>query len=1099
MQLIGQVIVRGLVTSSSDGYPISGVKITARGSFYSMSRTNKKGEYEIEIPLNASGLKFSKAGFLSETAGLGGRTIDIELKYDPAYKVIVKDSVTRLISRIDFQSESNHPSFFNKLAGSKLFFSTASRSVNDSIFAEIGYGLTQSIGSGSVYRQVFTGSSLNPAFRNNLNEILAGKVSGLKPNGWSEISLDQTGSLSFRGQGGFTAGRAPVYMVDGTMVNDISAINYNEIESVTVMPGSASAALLGSRAVGGAVLITTKSTSGHAGKERIELNSSLKFSNVYMLPEYQNEYAGGIVGDMYQYSYRNGIDPVEWAPLDGKYYHDYSNDENWGPKMIGQEYIPWYAWYTGTKYTAKTALLNPQPDNVRDFYNTGLETSNTVSLVKDIDNMSIRVSGGNRNYSGLIPNSMKNSTFFGLKASFDLVKWLRLKTGINFFSSRQNGEFDEAYGNMTSGTFNSWFHRDVEMSKLREFASYRTDYGPFSSWLHNNPTSWDPSYPMTFYGGYGTINPFTYFNITDLPVHNDKLYGFLSADISLFKGVKLHFTYRRNESTGWYEIKSPIYIYTNTQPVYQGFGNGYFETGTSYQTNDNYEGSLNFERKISGFTISANAGFDIYSYLYRYNSANTNNGLILDHFYTISNSRDLPTINVGRYRQRTNSFFIRGNAGYHDFLFAEAVLRREYHSTLPMEHNFIDLYSVGGTLVFTKVLRLPYMSFGKLRLSSCKIPSSIGIYSYPGISYGINVYQWNSNQSQTVGNAMVSSDISGSTERQTEAGADIGFLKGRISMSFTRWWGRETRIPVSQYISSFSGFTSFLKNSGVIEKSGTDFIFSGIPFNGERFTWSSSLLFSMLTKEKVVQTSDGNDILYSEGPNWGPGMYMQVNQPWGILIGSGMKTNSRGLPYLTSSGTYVSVSDKHFGSVIPKFTGGFQNTFHFLKNFSATLNLDFQKGGKFFSVSDMWGTYSGLTARTAGLNDKGNPVRDHVADGGGVHVSGVDQFSGLPVDYYVEAEYYFESLYYQRIFDFFIYDASYIKLRELSIEYRIPVEKLGFGKVISDAAVTFFAQNPLMIWSKQKNFDPSELTGIYGENAMFPSVRSFGMNLRLVF
>jgi hypothetical protein len=228
-------------------------------------------------------------------------------------------------------------------------------------------------------------------------------------------------------------------------------------------------------------------------------------------------------------------------------------------------------------------------------------------------------------------------------------------------------------------------------------------------------------------------------------------------------------------------------------------------------------------------------------------------------------------------------------------------------------------------------------------------------------------------------------------------------------------------------------------------------------------------------------------------------MVAATGERWGEMYGSGMKTDANGKPLLNTDGTYVADPKKYFGSAVPDFTGGWQNSVIMFNCLTVNINFDYQVGGKFFSLSDMWGTFSGLTARTAVLNDKGNPIRDQVTDGGGVHIFGVDATSGKDVDYYIDAQDYFHNLYNNRIFDGNVYDASYLKIRELSIGYTLPVEKVRIDKIISGATISLFAQNPWMIFASQRNFDPSELSKPGGEFAQYPGVKSFGMNIKVVF
>ncbi len=175
-----------------------------------------------------------------------------------------------------------------------------------------------------------------------------------------------------------------------------------------------------------------------------------------------------------------------------------------------------------------------------------------------------------------------------------------------------------------------------------------------------------------------------------------------------------------------------------------------------------------------------------------------------------------------------------------------------------------------------------------------------------------------------------------------------------------------------------------------------------------------------------------------------------------------------------------------------------KNTFNF-KNFVAQINIDYSKGGKYFSLSDFWGSFSGLTARTVGLNDKGNPIRDAVADGGGIKVMGVDA-DGKDVEYYVEAQDYHHQFRSRNISEMSVYDLDFIKLREVSVGYKIPVQKIGsLSKYVQNATFSLVARNPWLIYAQNRDFDPSEMSAKYGEDGQMPGTRSFGFNLSVGF
>ena len=199
-----------------------------------------------------------------------------------------------------------------------------------------------------------------------------------------------------------------------------------------------------------------------------------------------------------------------------------------------------------------------------------------------------------------------------------------------------------------------------------------------------------------------------------------------------------------------------------------------------------------------------------------------------------------------------------------------------------------------------------------------------------------------------------------------------------------------------------------------------------------------------------------------------------------------------------NTGQYIRDADKHWGSVVPKTTGGLINTLTY-KDFVLNFSLDYQIGGKFFSLSESWGWFSGLFAETADTNDKGNNVRDAVANGGGVHVVGVSSADEkTPVDKYISGFKYFHQFYSRQIAEPFIHDLTYVKVREASLGYRIPVKKIGnISKYVQGATISIIARNPWIIHRDSKNFDPSEISGVQGEDGQLPGTRSLGASLKL--
>src|SRR6185295_5006609 len=252
------------------------------------------------------------------------------------------------------------------------------------------------------------------------------------------------------------------------------------------------------------------------------------------------------------------------------------------------------------------------------------------------------------------------------------------------------------------------------------------------------------------------------------------------------------------------------------------------------------------------------------------------------------------------------------------------------------------------------------------------------------------------------------------------------------------------------------------------------------------FTWSTTANFGILLSNPVEETdTSGNRVQISTGAQFQgivpPKVYQVKGKSWGQLIGTAIKRNSDGIAEVDpATGFYVGQDNHDFGSVVPKFTGGIVNTLTY-KNFILNFSIDYQVGGKFFSLSEMWGTYSGLLAPTAATNDKGWNVRDDVSVGGGVHVVGVSSVDEhTPVDMYVNAQDYFHGLGGgNAISDYFLHSLTYVKLREVGVGYNLPVTKFGV-KWIKGITATVIARNPLMIYRETRNFDPSEITAVQG-------------------
>jgi TonB-linked SusC/RagA family outer membrane protein len=1054
-------VVTGTVTSKTDGLPLPGASIVVKGT-----KTGTQSDAGGTFTLNVSGpnviLVFSSLGF---------KTIEV-----PASSNTM---------RIAFEPDANQLS---------------------EVVVTGAFGTTQTSRSSTTNAQVVSSQKLNTIRQTDLNNALAGKVSGIQVRSQSVAALGRETEVRLRGASGFGTGSGALYVVNGTILPNANDLNLDDVESITVLQGPAATAQFGSQAANGAIVITLKKGIKAQGIG-VVVNIGAQIDKVAYLPSYQNLYAGGANPELTTYRWKDG-DPLEWKALDGKGYADYSDDSSWGPKMEGQEYIPWYAWYPGSKYSYKTSSLLPKPDNSKDFFNTGVTLNNSVSISQATDNLSFKLTYGNQDVQGLIPNSKLKKNMVNVITSYDITRKLNIAADISYVNRALHGDISDDYGNQSTGSFNQWYHRNIDMGIMKELRGLKSPQGQFASWNHGNPDSYDPNNPIGFYGANYWYNFYTYFDQTNTINSRDRLYGNIRLTYKISDDLSIAGTYRKQQYSEWTEEKISTSLETSATQTGQ---KGYYNTANLFYNRENIEFLATYKKTLGNFSINANGGSDFFNAMYKLNSANTNNGLSVPDLYAISNSVNAPSVINTRREEKYRALFAKASVGYKNLLFVDATVRNDWFSTLPQADNSVLSKSFGASFLFSDLLKnLSWLSSGKLRASWGEIPLALGTtndtfgaYRYPGGAYTINQFKWNDGLLMTSPDILTDPNISGAVSRQSEIGLDVSFLKNRVGFSATYWQGVDKNFPYTLALNGASGYTGLLTNIGEIKREGFELQLNGRPVDIRNFSWNVSATWSPLIKNDIVELSKEYGITRTASIGGVrrqelPYLIHIEGKRWGRIYGNGIKRHANGQPEVTADGAYVNDPNVDYGSVLPKHTGGFQNTFNIFNNFTVGANLDWQIGGKFVSLSNMWGSFSGLTERTAAMNDRGHNVRDAVANGGGVKVVG-ENAAGQPVSYYVDAKTYYQGLYNNRIFDEYVYDLTYVKLREISVGYNIPVKKLGMGKYIQNANFSVVARNPVLIYSKTKDFDPSEIDALVGETGQLPGTRGFGFNLRVGF
>ncbi len=942
----------------------------------------------------------------------------------------------------------------------------------------------------------------------NIKTAIAGKVAGVQIQSQAGSKLGQAGKIRIRGAISLTSDSDPLYIVDG-VPTDPNNIDMDNVASLNVLKGPNATALYGQRADAGVVVITTKK--GSKGGVGVELSSSITFENVANLPNYQNLYGGGYEGEASWGTFGNELPiswyPSEWSVFQGKRYIVWDNnyaDESWGPKFDGQEYIPWYAWWPDSPYFGQTAKYEAQPNNIKDFYDTGVTLKNSVALSGGSDTFRGRISFTDLDQTGITPYTKLDKQFLSTSFDFDVTDKFNVATTLNFTTSKVQGDFGDGYGNQTSGSFNSWFSRGIDVNKLRELKDLKTPDGYSASW-----NWWGPDYYAYFGGGFKKpafwFNPYFYMEQYDNIDKNDNFVGSVNLTYKFNDQWELKGGVSRNQR----EYKNEYYVpytisYSAAPELYNSWSNS-FGVWKSSSIENNYNALLTYKNKFGDFDLDAFIGGNIRINKYDRVSAQMDTGaktggLIIPDVFDFANAGITPTPQTYKSQKEVRSIYTKASVGYQNMLYLDATYRRDWSSALPSNQNGYGYASVGTSFIFSELMDDDsILNFGKFRAGWAQVGNDLGAYLIDP-SYPLSSKPYNGISMEYTSTTIIDPNIKPALNTSFEVGFDTKFIGSRIGLNFTYY--KENRkddiIPIS--VPRGTGYNSFLTNAGESERKGVEITLTGTPFKNDNFTWESTLNYGQNTTTVISLPGDLQSL---EAPG-GTGAFgfvsviHELGNEWGQLKGAAIKRDASGNPILQSNGKYVVEQGQYLGSVLPDFTGGFINTFRY-KDFSLTAAIDFQKGGKFFSLSEQWGEYSGLLEETAAINDRGANVRDALADGGGVHVTGVD-VNGNPVDTYITATDYFGQFYGNRLAEPFIHDASFIKLRDISLTYNLP--KKFLKNTFTGASISLVGRNLWLIAVSDDNkhgWDPSELSETYGENGQLPGTKSYGMNIKLTF
>ena len=920
--------------------------------------------------------------------------------------------------------------------------------------------------------QEISGESISEAGQNNALSALSGNVAGVQVT--SPSSMGGSTRITMRGISSLTGENRPLIIVDGipldnTNINDVNTqrgaggrdygdpafdINPDDIESVTVLKGGPAAALYGSRASNGVIIYTTKQAK--RGRTSVELNTGISFESIYIMPNLQDSYGGGLA------------DTFETVTINGRTYNiaDYGMDESWGPKYDPNlMYLPWNAFDPefASDYLKEIPWVAPKHD-VDSFFDTGITLTNNISVSKSFDNSNLRVSYTNTDISGILPNSSIKKHNFTINANSQLSDKLKVETVMNFVQTHGFNRPEQGYGdNSVAQKFFQWGQRQLDFSKLKD---YKLANGQQRSW---NRTAWNDPTPLYSDNPYWTV----YENIAQ--DKRNRFFGNVGLTYDLTDN--LYVVGKVYADIYSQDNESRVAVGSQSVPDFTVFNRNFSEF--------NYEGRLHWNPRISDdFTLNTFAGVNRRETKYKDLTGTTVGGLIIPNFYNLNNSVETAEADNFEYWKRVNSMFASASLGFRDTFFLEATARNDWFSTVS-EDQFYP--SVTGSLVFSNLINAPWLSFGKLRAGWANVASDTGPYQLS--NYVDQASNFGGDPRYTLQTRFNNPNLRPELKDTKEIGLEMNFFKNRFGFDVTYYHVDITDGILPLAVDPSTGYASLMINAGQMTNKGIEAMAFLTPVKTTDFSWDMNWNFAKNENMVVKLHEDAKTLQLTNAP-FRARLLAIEGQPYGQIYGTDFTYDANGNKIVSNSGRgYVPSAITNLGSTLPDYNMGLRNSFRY-KNARLSFLFDMQKGGKYFSTSHMWGMYSGMIEEST-LN--GNREAGIVLPG--VKADGTQNTTVISAQRY-------GAMHYNTVDALNVFDADYIKLRDITLSYDLP--KSLVGNAVDGIRISAFGRN-LLAWNLDwKGMDPENTSygsgNIQGlEGGSLPSTRQYGVNVNIKF
>lgn len=891
----------------------------------------------------------------------------------------------------------------------------------------------------------------------NIGNALSGKVAGVSVSG-NSTGLGGSSRVIIRGTASITGNNQPLYIVDGVpldnsnqgnagqwggmdMGDGLNAINADDIENIQVLKGAAASALYGYRGGNGVIMITTKSGKGQQGLG-IELNNNFTANSIYDYRDFQEVYGQGT----------RGVKPSSASSASSSY------NSSWGSKMDGSEAIN----RLGNPYSYSAV------DNWKNFYRTGLTNQTSLAVSGSDEKISYRL-GVNNVYEGsTLPNANSNQRGLNLNTTYKITPRVQLGMNMNYMF-----EFVKNRANISDGNGNT------NASLLYLANSY--DVRWLEPAVNADGNELLPGQENVYFN-----NPY----FLQYRKSNNSTRKRLTGGLNL-----------RYDITDWLYVQGAAtrdgynLAFKQIQPKGAAADvNGYIEEYNKEFEETNFNYLIGAKKEVGDFTISGSLGGNRQTT--KWEKWGTDGGIrpfIIPGVHNTGNVAASTRLFKKDYSEyQVNSVYGIADFGFRDFLFLNLTARNDWFSTLDPDNNSFLYPSASLSYVFTDHLNLPnWMNMGKLRLSRASASNGTDPYQtalyYQALGFEL--------QGQPIGNiantTIPNSSLKPVNISEWEAGLNLDFFNNRLGLDMAFYSKRTTDDLVRVTSSSTSGFESAIKNLGEVSNRGIEAMVYGDIVRNTNFRWKGTVNFAY--NDSKIEDLGGQKRLAVEGAvaNSGNASVQQiVGLSYGQIMGRKYKTDANGNRMFDKDGLPLASDDiEVLGNGVYRFTGGFRNDLSY-KDFTLGLLLDVKLGAKIFS-----GTNLGLY-RT-GLHEGTLEGRDGGIIGRGVTESGSENTTS------VEAQQYWQDgVVGRNITEEFVYDAGFVKLREVSFGYRLPKTLLA-RTPFKGASFSLVGRNLWTIHKSTPNIDPeSNINNTNGQGLElngYPYTRNVGFNLNLKF